>query len=197
LTRSNQETVVPKVTKPKAAKPAPAPASAKLLASASATLPFALSSEQGRALIVDLCRYQEKILTEKQVKRTWKFDEATWDALGGADGDEVVRAVEAETIRRIRDCSAKREKAQLLVTKAPDVLSGILLDDTANARHRIDSAKELNAFATDGVAEAAAGQFFEIVINLGADQNGQPIREHYKKPLAIDISPNKREEIEW
>jgi hypothetical protein len=189
LPRSNQEAVVPK-TKPKVTKTAPV--------SAIAALPFALDTEEGRALVRDLCRYQEKILTEKQVKRTWKFDEATWNALGGADGDEVVRAVEAETIRRVRDGSAKREKSQLLVTKAPDVLGGIMMDDSANPRHRIDSAKELNAFASNGPAEAAAQDRFIITINLGTDADGKPVIEHFDKPLAaIDVSPNTREEIEW
>jgi hypothetical protein len=192
---------VPKVTKVpgpkepgKVTKPAPAPAIA--------ALPFALDSEQGRELVRDLCRFQEGgILTEKQVKRKWKFDEATWDALGGPDGDEVVRAVEAETIRRIRDGSAKREKAQALVVKAPDVLGGIMLDDAANARHRIDASKTLNEFAANGPA-GTAGTFFEITINLGADTDGRPVVEHYKKSLAIDVTPSaaqtsNREEIEW
>jgi hypothetical protein len=113
--------------------------------------------------------------------------DSVWEDLG-ADA-ALLEAVEDEKIRRVRDGSTKREKAQLLVTRAPDVLSGILLDATANPRHRIDSAKELNNFAANGPEAATVGAFFEIRIDLGADRDGKPVIEHYKKPLdAIDIS---------
>ena len=81
--------------------------------------------------------------------------------------------------------------------RAPDVLSNILLDSTASARHRIDSAKTLNDFAANGPAGApASGTFFEITINLGSDVEGKPVIEHYRKPLAIDTNPNSPEDSE-
>jgi hypothetical protein len=187
LPRSNPEAVVPK-TKPKTTKPV-------------VNLPVPLDGERRRELIVDMCRFAESILSEKQIRRRWRFDEAAWDALG-AD-DELVRTIEEESARRIRDGSCKKEKAQLLVVKAPDVLGNIMMDDGQSARHRIDSAKALNDFAANGPAGAAAGAVFEITINLGADSDGKPVIEHYRKPLAaIDVTPSaaqtsNREEIEW
>jgi hypothetical protein len=112
---------------------------------------------------VDLARFREGLLEEKAIRRKYR-------CLGkfGSD-DELVRKVEEESVRRMRDGSCKQEKSQLLVTKAPDVLSGILLDNTANARHRIDSAKTLNDFASTGAEAAAAGTQFVIQINMGSD----------------------------
>jgi hypothetical protein len=117
--------------------------------------------------IQDLCRFAESILTEKQVKKKWRFTADVWTRLG--DDDVLVEKIEAEKIRRIRDGSSKRERAQLLVVKAPDVLSGILLDSSASPRHRIDSAKALDDFAANGPTAAPAGDRFVITINLGAD----------------------------
>src|SRR4029077_1455525 len=90
--------------------------------------------EDNAEFVVDCCRFAEKILTEAQVKKKWRFDGATWEKLGSDDA--LIEKVEAEKIRRIRDGSSKREKAQLLVVRAPDVLSGILLDANASPRHR-------------------------------------------------------------
>jgi hypothetical protein len=118
--------------------------------------------------IACLCRFAEGIMTQTAVKKKFRLDESTWSALG--DDDALIQAVEDEKVRRIRDGSAKREKAQKLVVAAPDVLSGILLDDTANARHRIDSCKVLNDLAANGPGDTApTADRFIIQINLGAD----------------------------
>ena len=137
------------------------------------------------AFVSDMCRYAENILTEKQVKKKWRFDAATWDRLG--DDDNLVEKIEAESVRRIRDGSSKRERAQLLVVKAPDVVSKIMLDDSANPRHRIDAAASLDKLAANPAENsAAAAGFFQITINLGADSDGKPVIEHYEKSLVID-----------
>lgn len=119
-------------------------------------------------LVADLCRFSEGLLTEKQVKKRHKLAESTWDAYG--NDEELIFKIENEKLRRIRDGSAKREKSQALVVKAPDVLSGILLDDGQSARHRIDSAKVLNDFASNEPGQnAPAADRFIITINLGED----------------------------
>jgi hypothetical protein len=135
--------------------------------------------------ISDMARFSEQVLSEQAIRKKYRmFDDAAWQKLG-AD-DDLVRAIEAESVRRIRDGSAKREKAQKLVVAAPDVLSGILLDNTANARHRIDSAKELNNFAAPLAGQGAPmADRFIIQINLGADTLT------FNKSIAID--PNDRE----
>jgi len=107
---------------------------------------LASSLRENEELIGDLCRYAEGVLTEKQVRQKWHLaDDAVWESLG--TDDSYVERVELERVRRIRSGAAKREKAQLHVVAAPDVLSGILKDPKANAKHRIDSAKALDDLA--------------------------------------------------
>jgi hypothetical protein len=122
---------------------------------------------EDRDFIVDFCRFSEGILDEKFLRRKYRFDESVWESLGS---DEVlIRAIEDEKIRRIRDGSSKREKAQQHVVKAPDVLSGIMLDDKASPKHRIDASKVLDGFAANGAQGAPAADRFIIQINLGGD----------------------------
>ena len=78
----------------------------------------------------------------------------------------------------------------MLVVKAPDVLAGILEDLTASPRHRIDSAKALDDFASNNTAAAAAAtDRFEITIVLNADV------EKYSQSIRVnadDIAPDER-----
>jgi hypothetical protein len=131
--------------------------------------------------ISDMCRFQEGIVTEKAIRKKYRFDEAAWEKL---NDDELVRAIEAESVRRIRDGSAKREKSQKLVVAAPDVLSGILLDNTANARHRIDSCKVLNDFCNGPGDTTLASDRFIINIVLNSDNSGgEPAALHFNKSI--------------
>ena len=145
------------------------------------SFPILLDSDLGRQLIVDCARFRENLLDEKSIRKKYRLTDDVWEKL--AEDDALIRAIEDETLRRIRDGSAKREKAQVLVTRAPDVLSGILLDNSANARHRIDSAKTLNDFAANGPQGAPASDRFSIVINLGSD-----CIERYDKSIAVDVN---------
>ena len=104
--------------------------------------------EDNQEFVADLCRFAESILTEASVRKKYRLSESSWDALGSSDA--LVEKIEAEKIRRMRDGSSKREKAQLLVVKAPDVLGGIMNSTEANDRHRIDACKTLNDFAANG-----------------------------------------------
>jgi len=119
-------------------------------------------------LVADLARYAESILTESQVRRKYKFDAQVWEQIG--TDDLMCEMIEAERIRRIRNGAAKREKAQLHVVAAPDVLSGILKDPKANARHRIDASKALDDLAGFSPQRPAAETDKVIIhIDMGAD----------------------------
>ena len=98
--------------------------------------------------VADCCRYAENILSEAAVKKKYHFDDATWERLG--NNEALIEVIEAEKIRRIRNGSTKRERAQQLVVQAPTVLGDIMLDASASPKHRIDSAKALDAFAANG-----------------------------------------------
>jgi hypothetical protein len=121
-----------------------------------------------RELVADLSRFAEGVLTEQQVRRKWRaLDSAVWDA----PDDALVDAVEAERVRRIRTGTSSREKAQLLHTKAPDILSEIMTGDVS-PRHKIESARALGQIATPmaNPTPAADASRFVITINMGNDE---------------------------
>jgi hypothetical protein len=133
--------------------------------------------------LTDCARYAEGLVSKEAVKKKYRFSEATWVALGSDDA--LVEKIEAEKVRRIRDGSAKRERAQQLVVEAPAVLGNILRDEKASAKHRIDSAKVLDAFAANGPTAAPELERFVISINLGAD---------YKLTFDKGIRPNPHDD---
>ena len=145
-------------------------------------------------LIEDLARYQEGLYTQQQVKKRWRevIDEKTWNELGS--DDELVRAIEARRVQRVRSGAFKRERAQQHITKAPDILEKIMSDDDANERHRIDAAKVLDSLADPGPQSTPPADRFIITIDLTADaklRSAEPdpndviVIEATKPPAAI------------
>jgi hypothetical protein len=143
---------------------------------------------ENHEFITDCARYAEGLLSEKDVKKKHHFDDNTWESLG--NNEELIEAIEAEKVRRIRDGSTKRERAQQLVVQAPVVLGDIMLDASASPKHRIDSAKALDAFAANGPEATPAADRFVITINLGSDVL------HFDKPIAIGPDPDPPNEVD-
>jgi len=133
--------------------------------SRSTTGPLPLINDH--SFISDLARFAEGIVSQQDVKKKYRLEESEWDALG--ENDELVRTVDAEKVRRIRNGSSAREKAQLKFIAAPDVLGNILTDNSASPRHRIEASRELRAVASVGPEAAPTADRFQITINLGAD----------------------------
>jgi hypothetical protein len=158
------------------------------------TLPTSILEDH--EFIVDLARFAEGLLTEQQVRKKDRLANAVWKQLGTED--ELVERIEAEKLRRIRDGSAARELAQKAFVAAPNVLSGILTDDGANPRHRIESAKELRQIATPPAEAAAeAASRFTILIDLSGDlgrRSGEDVH-YFDKPRAVtaddDADPDR------
>ena len=131
-------------------------------------VPDVVELRKDQGFVEDMSRFAEGVLTEKQVRAKYHlFDESTWTAL---NDDAFVEAVELERTRRIRSGATKRELAQLRVVAAPDVLSGILMDPRANARHRIDASKALDDLAGFAPQAAAEQDMVQITINLGGGE---------------------------
>lgn len=126
--------------------------------------------EENHDFVADCCRYQEGILSEATLKKKYHYT------------DE--EAIEAEKIRRIRTGQQKRECAQQSVTKAPDIMSTIMLDANVSPRHRIDSAQALDAFAATRPEGVPAADRFQITINLGGDSDVLRFNK------SINIDPN-------
>jgi hypothetical protein len=146
------------------------------------SLSMPLDGELRHDFIVDCARFAEGILTEKAVKKKYRFDDETWERLGSDEA--LIESIENEKTRRIRDGTTARERAQVLFAETPTVLDTILHDDGASPRHRIESARELRQIAANGpeAAPAAASDRFQIIINLGDDV--------LKFDKSIEINPN-------
>src|SRR6516164_10522669 len=74
-------------------------------------------------LIEDLARYQEGLWTQQQVKKRWRevIDEKTWNELGS--DDELVQAIEARRVQRVRSGATKKELAQMHIVRGPNRLA--------------------------------------------------------------------------
>ena len=141
---------------------------------------------ENHEFVTDLAGYGEGLYSEAAVKRKWHFDDASWESLGSDDA--LVEAIEAEKIRRIRNGSAKREKAQQHIVKAPDILEKIMSNPDENARHRIDSAKALDALADPGSQSAPAADKFIIRIDLTADAKLKGIEPNPADIITIEAT---------
>src|SRR5262245_27681760 len=157
-----------------------------------------ISLLEDREFITDCARFAEGPVTEKQIKKKYRFDDATWEHLGSDDA--LVEAIELEKTRRIRDGTTARERAQVLYAETPTVLGNILHDGGASPRHRIESARELRQIADNGPQQsvsASAADRFLITINLGngevlryPNDNDQPKISKGASPKWIDVNPN-------
>ena len=136
--------------------------------------------EEDLDFISDLARYAEGLFSEQDVKKKHHLSADTWERLG--NNETLIEKIEAEKLRRIRDGSTKRERAQQLVVKAPGILDSIMSDPNASPRHRVDAIKTLDSFASNGPESAPAADRFQITINLGSDVL------HFDKSIAIDAN---------
>ena len=141
-------------------------------------------------LIEDLARYSEGGLTRDQVKRRWKelITEEMWKTLG--DDNELVDAIEARKMQRIRDGSLKRERAQTHITRGPDALASIMNNPESNARHVVDAVKALDALGGGNSPEAKQQDRIVIRIDLGADIRAAGGTPDPKDVLVIETSPS-------
>ena len=160
-------------------------------------LPDVVELRKDQGFVEDMSRFLEGVLTEKQVRAKYHlFDESTWTAL---DDDAFVEAVELERTRRIRSGAAKRELAQLRVVAAPDVLSGILTDPKANARHRIDASKALDDLAGFAPDRPVEQEMVQITINLGGGEvyryggsvTPVPANDGWRDGKVVDVAPKQ------
>ena len=118
--------------------------------------------------VTDLARFAEAIVSEADIKRKYRLADAAWEKFG-AD-DELVRASRCREAAPGPQWACKRERAQIEIRDGPPILGKIMRDPDANAKHKIDAVKALDALATDGRPEGApTADRFVITINLGSD----------------------------
>jgi hypothetical protein len=158
--------------------------------------PLERSLIDNHELITDLARFSEALCTESAIRKKWRLSEETWELLGSSD--ELVRAIEEEKTRRIRSGTTKRELAQQHIIRGPNVLATIMDDPKANARHRVDSIKALNAIADPGPQAAAEQERIFIRIDLGADTRAKGQEPNPADVITIEATarPNTPKQIE-
>jgi hypothetical protein len=139
-------------------------------------------------LLEDLCRYQEGLYTQQQVKKRWRgvIDEKTWNELGSDDA--LIEAIEARRVQRVRSGAFKRERSQQLITKAPDILEKIMSDNSANERHRIDAVKALDSLTDPGPQTTPPADKFYIRIDLSADSKLRSAEPDPNDVIVIDAT---------
>src|SRR5690349_18348200 len=69
--------------------------------------------------LADMARFAEGLASEKDIRKKHRLAESEWTRLG--NDEELVRAIQDEKIRRVRNGSHAKEKAQQVFVKAPDV----------------------------------------------------------------------------
>ena len=141
--------------------------------------PIDITSDRGRAFIVDATRAGEGLLSDADLREMYELSPEDLKTI--AKDKAIGRAVRSESERRVRNGSAAREAAAKHFVKAPAVLDQIMTDADSNPRHKIEAIKELRATANGGSEKGPApGELFSIIINLGSD--------HVEK-YEVDITP--------
>src|SRR5262245_16309070 len=111
-----------------------------------------LSSHVGHQFVTDCVRAGEGLLTDKEVVEKYEIPPEDWKEI--IENTALIRAIRAESERRVRNGVAARESAAKIFVRAPQVLGTILDDKSASPRHRIESARELRATASGPGSEA-------------------------------------------
>jgi len=137
----------------------------------------------------DCCRYSENLLSQEDIRKKWKLTDEDWERAGS--DDVLARAIEETKTQRVRSGASKRERAQQHIVKAPDILEKIMSDDSANARHRVDSIKALDALADPGPQPVLPVEKFIITIDLSADTKAKGLESNPADVLTIDATPLK------
>jgi hypothetical protein len=129
-----------------------------------------LNSDIGGAFVSDCARNRERIFSDDRLREKYEINsDADWDNI--TKNKSLRLAISAECERRMLNGDAAREAAAKQFTKAPEVLGGILENERANAKHRIEAARELRATAHAGDEKAGdVPDRVVIEINLGADE---------------------------
>jgi len=138
--------------------------------------PDATSLIENYDFVSDMARFADSILSEADIRKKYYLSDEDWEHAGSDDA--LVRAIEAEKVRRTRNGATARERAQKLFTTTPEILGSILNDDDASARHRIEAAREIRAVAATGPEAQSPTEMFHITINLGDDY-----RLHIDQPI--------------
>jgi hypothetical protein len=156
-------------------------------------VPVDLDSAVGYAFVCDAVRSAEGLIDDAQLMETHELTAEDLRTL--AANKTFARAVQAERNRRVRTGLAARESASGYFIKAPKVLDSIMMDEQANARHRIEAVRELRQTAIgSGDAERPMDtERFVIRIDLTAG-GGEVHHYDFDKPTKIETNDTPPEQ---
>jgi hypothetical protein len=129
-----------------------------------------LSSSKGREFVADCTRAAESLLSDQELREKYQLSDWDWQTI--TKNTALIRAIQAERTRRVRNGSAAREAAAAHFVKAPKILDRIMSDEQSNPRHKIEAIRELRATAAGAAGSEAtidSSEKFIIQINLGGD----------------------------
>jgi hypothetical protein len=165
-----------------------------------------LTSDAGRAFVIDCVRCAESLLTDKELTQIYEISPADWSNI--ANDAALGRAIRAERDRRVLNGTAAREAASRHFIKAPTILDRIMSDEGMNARHRVDAIKEMRAIAAPEKQNSQSdnGRFI-IQINIGDEShvynksiaptpNDTPPDEQPKLPERPKLTLSANKEVE-
>jgi hypothetical protein len=147
-----------------------------------------VDSDVGRAFAIDCCRFIEGLIGEEALRKKYGLlTDASWRELSDIEPLQLLIGKLKE--ERVRSGEAQREKAAQHWLTAVDVVSEIVRDPTASAKHRLDGARELRACATgteDNKPDAR--ERFVININFGTQKVHRDIEltPIAREPLTIE-----------
>jgi hypothetical protein len=128
--------------------------------------PIDLDSDVGRNFVTDACRSAEGLIQDKDLVEIYDVSPPELQAL--TKDSNFARALRIERDRRVRSGTAAREAAAKHFVKSPGILDRIQLDENANARHKIESIRELRQIAApENASGPSQSDRFVITINIG------------------------------
>jgi hypothetical protein len=140
-----------------------------------------LDSDLGRAFITDATRAAESVIDDRTLMEKYELSIEELQMI--ANTKAVGRAIRNEREHRLRSGISTRELASGYFFKAPKVLDSIMMNEQANARHRIEAVREIRQVAlpeNQNNNPAQNTEKFIIRIDLTAGGGGV---EHYEKEI--------------
>lgn len=92
----------------------------------------------------------------------------------------------------MRSGASKRELAQKHVVAAPNVMNEIMTNPDNSPKHRIDSARALDAMAANGSEKTADAEKFVISIVLGGETKVYSQQRKPNEPRTIDADDGEK-----
>jgi hypothetical protein len=154
-----------------------------------------LTSDLGRAFIVDATRAAESVISDSDLLE--KYDLSIEELQAIANTKAVGRAIRNEREYRLRSGISTRELAAKSYFKAPTVLDKIMSDEQANARHRIEACREIRQVAVGTGDDNRPSETEKFIIRIDLTAGGGEVEQFdvTRKINAGDVAPDEQSKL--